>query len=121
MIPLADWLERRRPRPPDDLGRRVTRAVGDVAHAGPEVDRGVADVDREVTEVEDPEPNAPQMLLVAAVRRLDAARARPGRVRESAFELLTADALVTYACEAALESERPVEAMERLMEVGRGA
>jgi len=31
----------------------------------------------------------------------------PGRVRESAFDLLAADALLTYACEAALESPDP--------------
>lgn len=45
--------------------------------------------------------------------------ARPGRVRESAFELLVADALVTYACEAALESDDAVKALGRLTEVGR--
>ena len=54
-----------------------------------------------------------------ARKSLAAAVARPGRVRESAFELLVADALVTYACEAALETERPVEALERIVEVGR--
>lgn len=39
-----------------------------------------------------------------AVGALGSARARPGRIRESAFDLLAADALLTYACEAALES-----------------
>lgn len=58
-------------------------------------------------------------LLEAARARLRAAAGRPGRVRESAFELLVADALVTYACEAALETERPTEALRRVMEVGR--
>lgn len=38
---------------------------------------------------------------------LETALARPGRVRESAFELLGADALITYACEAALEADDP--------------
>jgi len=48
---------------------------------------------------------------------LDAARARPGRVRESAFRLLEADALLTYACEAALESGDPEAALRRILSV----
>jgi hypothetical protein len=55
------------------------------------------------------EPPGPlaQRLARAALARLDLALARPGRVRESAFRLLEADALLTYACEAALESADP--------------
>ena len=45
------------------------------------------------------------VFTAAACARLAEARARPGRVRESAFRLLEADALVTYACEAALDAE----------------
>ncbi|MDZ7779299.1 MAG: hypothetical protein U5R14_05070 [Gemmatimonadota bacterium] len=44
------------------------------------------------------------VLTELAVGALQTARAHPGRVRESAFDLLAADALLTYACEAALES-----------------
>lgn len=58
-------------------------------------------------------------LLDAARDRLDAARARPGRIRTSALELLVADALLTYACEAALETEDPATALEAIAEVGR--
>ena len=47
--------------------------------------------------------------------RLDEARAEPGRVRESAFRLLEADALLTYACEAALESDDPATALRRIL------
>jgi hypothetical protein len=47
--------------------------------------------------------------------RLEAALARPGRVRESAFRLLEADALLTYACEAALEAEDPAGALRRIL------
>jgi len=36
---------------------------------------------------------------------VEATREAPGRVRQSAFHLLAADALLTYACEAALECE----------------
>ncbi len=46
---------------------------------------------------------------------LDAARAQPGRVRESAFHLLAADALVTYACEAALEEGDPPAALRTIL------
>ncbi len=60
-----------------------------------------------------------ERLVRAARDRLDAARARPGRVRESAFELLVADALITYACEAALETEDPSATLEAVSEVGR--
>ena len=35
------------------------------------------------------------------------ARANPGRIRQSAFDLLAADALLSYASEAALESDDP--------------
>jgi hypothetical protein len=44
------------------------------------------------------------VLCRAARASLADALARPGRNRESAFRLLAADALATYACEAAAES-----------------
>jgi hypothetical protein len=44
--------------------------------------------------------------------------AHPGRVRENAFHLLAADALLTYACEAALESDDPEAALLRSLEAG---
>ncbi len=43
-------------------------------------------------------------LCGAARTSLAEALARPGRNREAAFRLLAADALATYACEAAAES-----------------
>jgi hypothetical protein len=49
----------------------------------------------------------PAALAADARAALDRALERPGRVRESAFHLLAADALVTYACEAALDTEDP--------------
>ena len=54
-------------------------------------------------------------LREATHARLEASLARPGRVRESAFDLLTADALLTYACEAALESADPDAALQALV------
>jgi hypothetical protein len=44
-------------------------------------------------------------LTALAMSALESALERPGRVRDSAFQLLAADALLTYACEAALECE----------------
>ncbi len=52
----------------------------------------------------------PEALLGGGLAELARARAEPGRVRASAFHLLAADALVTYACEAALEGPEPAEA-----------
>lgn len=40
-----------------------------------------------------------------ATAALDSALSLPGQQREGAFHLLAADALFTYACEAALEAE----------------
>jgi len=97
MTDLEDWLDARRPRPPSDLRRRVVECV---TRVGGEEDRV-------------------RQLLEAASERLTTARDRPGRVRSSAFELLVADALVTYACEAALETARPEEALRRIVEVER--
>ncbi|MDA0328880.1 MAG: hypothetical protein O2958_07715 [Gemmatimonadetes bacterium] len=86
------WLDARRPVPPQALDAALRSAVGPV--------------------------ETPEALLAAAVARLDAALSRPGRVRESAFDLLVADAVTTYACEAALESSDPETALKRLLEVG---
>ena len=56
-----------------------------------------------------------EALAEAARVALDRARSAPGRVRESAFHLLAADALLTYACEAALEDQAPDEVLEALV------
>lgn len=48
-----------------------------------------------------------EALLRAGLSELDVSRSAPGRVRASAFHLLAADALLTYACEAALEDADP--------------
>jgi len=89
---LGSWLGERRPPAPSELAAEVATGLG----------QG--------------EPFA--SLLSASGRRLDEARARPGRVRDSAFSLLAADALITYACEAALESDDPEGSLRRIVEVG---
>ena len=45
----------------------------------------------------------PESLLRGGVLHLEAAAGRPGRDREAAYQLLAADALITYGCEAASE------------------
>lgn len=92
MSDTVDWLDARRPSPPPELDVAIRSSVGSV--------------------------RTPRALLAAAVERLDAALARPGRVRESAFDLLVADAVTTYACEAAMESSDPETALKELLEVG---
>jgi hypothetical protein len=76
-----------------------------------------------------PPPEALGARLVAGARRGDAplgltdqaldelarSRAEAGRVRESAWHLLAADALLTYACEAALGSSDPPRDFEELL------
>jgi hypothetical protein len=57
----------------------------------------------------------PGLLAAAGLEALARVKARPGRVRESAFELLGADALLTYACEAALDLEDPLRGLESLL------
>lgn len=54
-------------------------------------------------------------LLREGLDALDRARRAPGRVRESAFHLLAADALLTYACEAALEEDDPEATLSELV------
>lgn len=54
-------------------------------------------------------------LLRGAAAELRRARSRPGRVRESAFSLLAADALLTWACEVALEDPDPEAALASVL------
>lgn len=89
MSDVRGWLASRQPSPPPDLAEAL-----EVERSGSSLTSTLAD---------------------AGLERLGLARARPGRVRESAFRLLEADALLTYACEAALESEQPRAALRRIL------
>jgi hypothetical protein len=91
---VARWLACRRPTAPADLAASL-----DVRETGAALD---AD------------------LVVAALERLAAARAELGRVRTSAFRLLEADALITYACEAAVEGDDPEGALRRILAATSG-
>ena len=78
---VREWVRARKPRPPAALLARLDAVVGDALN-------GPADAAADV--------------LLAAGERLAAALLGGERTsRESALDLLTADALVTYAFEAA--------------------
>jgi len=95
---LRSWLDGRTPPPPPEVAEGLRSGGWTDAPGG----AGSADA---VTE----------RLLEAARSRLAKARTRPGRVRESAFDLLAGDAWVTYACEAALDSDDPDAALARIL------
>jgi hypothetical protein len=103
---LAEWLDVRSPAPPAALRDRIEDALGD-------------DLFGEATDV-------PETCLAAAERLIRVLLGEKATSRESALDLLAADALVTYAFEAA--SERPADlaqrasaAMARIAALGRDA
>jgi hypothetical protein len=100
---IGEWLATRTPAPPPQLMRRVRGALGDAAY-----DDARFAADRCIEAAE---------LVVAQLLR----ESRTGR--ESAADLLAADALVTYAFEAAGEDpsglvDRAQAAMVRLARLG---
>ena len=60
-------------------------------------------------------PVGPDELMEAGRALLAESSEAPGRVRSSAFSLLLADAFVTWACEAALDTDDPDEALRRYL------
>jgi hypothetical protein len=98
-VTLVDWLRERTPAPPAALSARVVQTLGARSEA-------------EAT-------TAPELCVAAAEELLRSLLSRPTAGRESALDLLTVDALVTYAFEAASEdpesvTDRAVAAMTRL-------
>jgi hypothetical protein len=88
---LGAWLDARRPAPPAALRARIGGALGDELHR--------------------PSPDVGETFLAAAERLVRTLLDDGATSRESAIDLLAADALVTYAFEAA--SERPAELSRR--------
>ena len=88
---LARWLDARRPIPPAALRGRIDSALGSDLHA-------------DVEEVSD-------TLLSAGERLVRSLLEADATSRDAALDLLAADALVTYAFEAA--SEHPAELTSR--------
>ncbi len=83
-----DWLATRTTPAPDEL-----KAWLRIPDDGTDLHGGVGSV--------------PGSLVAAGLAHLDEALARPGRDREAAYQLLAADALITYGCEAAAEAANP--------------
>jgi hypothetical protein len=80
-VTIHDWLSERTPSPPDRLRAHIDDALGDAAnHAA---------------------SDATNVNVAAAESLLRDLLTRPSAGRESALDLLTVDALVTYAFEAA--------------------
>lgn len=100
---IADWLDARTPRPPEALRARIDALLGE--HRTRDA--------REATD-----------RFLAAGEALAADLLRSGSTsRESALDLLAADAFVTYAFEAASESPadvsaRATAAMRRIAALG---
>jgi hypothetical protein len=92
-VTVARWLEMRSPAPPELLAQRLRSALGER-------------LARDASEASD--------VCLAAAEALVEEMLAPGSgrgTRDRALDLLAADALVTYAFEAA--SERPDEVPER--------
>lgn len=102
---VADWLRERDPAPPARLAARIEKAIG--ARGG------------------EAAMNAAAVCLDGCETLLADVAARPSPGRETALDLLAADALATYALEAAAESPATLEArthdaMKRLAAIAGG-
>ena len=85
---ITDWLATREPVPPEALAHRIERAIGN-------------DGARPVEDAHE--------VLVAAGERIAAAVLEGGGTsRDTALDLLAADALVTYAFEASSATPRDI-------------
>lgn len=101
MRTVGAWLDGREPAPPAPLAAALRGLRFDSLDLGAEGGRAGVDLG--------------PALAGRACERLEMAAARPGRRRESAFRLLEADALFTYACEAALEESDSEGALRRIL------
>lgn len=106
MKTVAAWLAERQPAPPPALARRIGEALGDSAQ-------------RDAAETADVCLAAGERLVTTVLGEDDASRDR-------ALDLLTADALVTYAFEAASAapgelSARAARAMTSIAALGAPA
>ena len=100
---IGDWLRSRTPQPPAPLAERIADVMGDAMDA--------------------PAESLPERCIAAAEQLVADLLARDNTSRDSALDLLTADALATYAFEAASEhpdsiARRAESAMERIAALG---
>ena len=89
-VGVRDWLESRVPPPPAALARILATVVGDARCSIPDIP-------------------------VLLVERAEQLIAKLSSGRESANELLAADALITYALEAATENAASIEKVAQQM------
>ena len=97
----SDWLSRRTPAPPEELGTAIREALAA----------------RSITS----DPPSPTELLETAQWLLQKVLETECATRESALSLLTADALVTYALEIANEANQLGDFPERAMRTLAGS
>ena len=90
-IRLSDWLAARTPRPPHELSSALSRVVGEAMCIESEI------------------PSA-------LIERAKGLLAVVGTDRDAAVDLLAADALITYAMEAAAEADSIDSAAEHAMQ-----
>ena len=100
---IGEWLAERRPSPPPALRARITGLLGDSLAL--DATDGV------------------EVYLEAAERLVETLLSGNSTTRDSALDLLTADALVTYAFEAASDApahlaSRAADAMIRIASIG---
>jgi hypothetical protein len=93
MSQVQEWLATREPTPPTELEEHLV--------------------------VPDGSSSLVDLLAAGAGEALNQAVRRPGRRRDAAFLLLGADALFTYACEAAAEEEDVEAALRRVLDGAR--
>lgn len=86
-IRLSEWIRTRVPAPPEALSQRLTEIVGDAVAAS--------------------KASLPESLIDRAAELLT----HIGNDRSAATDLLAADALITYAMEAAAEYSLDVDAI----------
>jgi hypothetical protein len=89
-VTLESWLRDRTPAPPPRLAERISEVLGD--------------------RIVRPAAEAAELCLDAAVELLGDVHCRHGG-RESALDLLTVDALVTYAFEASASEPSKLQAL----------
>jgi hypothetical protein len=104
-VTVGDWLRDREPAPPARLAARIETAIG--------------------ARRAEPASNTAEVCLAACESLLADVAGRTSQGRESALDLLTADALATYALEAATQAPamleaRALDAMKRLTAIAGG-
>ena len=90
---VGDWLHAREPAPPARLAARLESAIG--------------------SNSKEPASRTAEICLDACERLLADVAARRAPGRESALDLLAADALATYSLEASAESPASLETRAR--------